>query len=44
MHAPRDVHLTTAERILCYLKKDPGRRLLYTKNKKNRIEVYIDAN
>ncbi|CAN6461482.1 unnamed protein product [Victoria cruziana] len=52
MHAPTDINLQAAERILCYLKKNPGNGLLFTKSSDMRIEgrsttgycVYLGGN
>lgn len=43
MYAPTDVHLTAAGWILCYLKKDMEKKLLYTKSKKFSVDTYTDA-
>lgn len=44
MHAPIDVHFATVERIICYVKKDLGRGLLYTEGEELSVEAYMDAN
>ncbi|CAN6470368.1 unnamed protein product [Victoria cruziana] len=43
MHAPTSIHLAAVDRILCYLKKNLGRSLLYTKREKVFIKAYTDA-
>ncbi|CAN6448059.1 unnamed protein product [Victoria cruziana] len=43
MHAPTDVHMRATERILCYLKKNPGKGLLFTKSENMCIEGHSDA-
>ncbi|XP_049936458.1 retrovirus-related Pol polyprotein from transposon RE1 isoform X4 [Nymphaea colorata] len=44
MHAPTDMHLKAVDRILCYLKKNPGKRLLYVQQRSLEVEGYSDAN
>ncbi|CAN6458627.1 unnamed protein product [Victoria cruziana] len=43
MHAPTDVHMRATKRILCYLKKNPGKGLLFTKSENMCIEGHSDA-
>ncbi|CAN6440880.1 unnamed protein product [Victoria cruziana] len=43
MHAPTSVHLAAVDRILCYLKKNPGKGFLYTRGNKVSVEAYTDA-
>ncbi|CAN6440401.1 unnamed protein product [Victoria cruziana] len=43
MHAPSNTHMIAVQRILCYLKKNSGRGLLYTKQETLDIETYMDA-
>ena len=43
MHDPRERHLQAVNKILQYLKKSPGRGLLFKRNEKLIMEVYIDV-
>ncbi|XP_049936825.1 retrovirus-related Pol polyprotein from transposon RE2 isoform X2 [Nymphaea colorata] len=43
MHAPTDCHWKSAERVLGYLKNNPGKGLLYTQQDQLNIEGYSDA-
>lgn len=43
MYAPSNIHTRVVQRILCYLKKNPGRGLLYTKQEIVDLEAYMDA-
>jgi len=43
MHDPRERHLQVVNKILQYLKKSPGRGLLFKRNEKLIMEVYTDA-
>lgn len=43
MHAPTNVHLLIAKRILCYLKRNISINLLYNKQKNMSIEGYADV-
>ena len=40
---PSEVHMEAVHRILRYIKKDPGRGLMFTKSPKRDLEVYTDA-
>jgi len=44
MHDSREKHLHVVNKILLYLKKSPGRGLMFKRNEKLILEVYIDAN
>jgi hypothetical protein len=43
MHDPHERHLQAVDRILQYLKANPGRGLLFKKNEQLSMEVYTDA-
>jgi hypothetical protein len=43
MHDPQERHLQAVDRILQYLKANPGRGLLFKKNEQLSMEVYTDA-
>lgn len=43
MHSPYQCHLDAATRILRYLKGTPGRGLMFRKQEKRCIEVFVDA-
>ncbi|CAN6444973.1 unnamed protein product [Victoria cruziana] len=43
MHAPSNTHMRVVQRILCYLKKNPGRGLLYIKQETVDLEAYTDV-
>ena len=43
MHQPREVHWTTALRILAYIKSSPEKGLLYKKHGNIRILGYSDS-
>ncbi|XP_019055285.1 PREDICTED: uncharacterized protein LOC109115550 [Nelumbo nucifera] len=44
MHAPRETHMTTAKKVLCYLKGTPVKGILFAKHRHMKIEVYTNAN
>ena len=43
MHSPREEHFEVAYRILKYLKRKPGRGLIFENHGHSRIETYTDA-
>ena len=43
MSAPTVNHWVAVEQILCYLKRAPGRGILYSNHGHNRIEYFFDA-
>lgn len=43
MHTLTDIHMQVTERILCYLKKDSRKGLLFTKSKNIDIEGYSNG-
>eukprot|EP00257_Ricinus_communis_P027384 XP_025014798.1 uncharacterized protein LOC112536351 [Ricinus communis] len=43
MHSPYEEHFEAVYRILCYLKRTPGKGLFFKKNEKRGVEVYTDA-
>ena len=43
MHSPRPEHFNVVYRILRYLKRTPGRGLLFRKHAHLQVEVYTDA-
>ena len=43
MHSPYEKHLEVVYRILRYLKSTPGRRLLFKKGNRRKVEMYTDV-
>jgi len=43
MHQPREAHLQATLRIVRYLKRTPGRGILFKRNKSVALEAYTDA-
>ena len=43
MSAPTDKHWEAVEKILCYLKGDPGLGILYNNHGHTRVECFVDA-
>lgn len=43
MHSPASAHLVVVDRILCYLKKNPGKDIIFTKYDIILLEAYTDA-
>jgi len=43
MHQPKEAHLEVALRIVQYLKRTPGRRILFKWNKSVSLEAYMNA-
>ena len=43
MHEPKAVHLQGALRVLAYVKKAPGKGLVYRRNGHLNIEAYLDS-
>ena len=44
MHEPKQIHWQGTLRVLTYVKSNPGRGLIFSKNGHLRVEVYSDSN